>query len=758
MSHHLGEQRSTLPVNSPANSFDTPADQRHPSQRARADRAAKSKAKAKQAICLGAVAALTVALSLSWGFGATAAPPDLAELPRTANGAVDFSGPAWTALTPSTGDALITDQFVRNDVPYRLDVRVPWMGSSFSWDANPLFANVITNERDGDSHTYSYNGGNAHTSSFVLATSSGLKGFRCDTGRPYYIGAWQGTPVAARECEDRQSADSYLKLSDVLRATADGRVVHDITLTNVGSVPVTGLTFGAWLDTALDGNDNVPLIKSATNALYLQNTSFRLYLALTGGDAMVAGAWIYHPGSFGAFADVSDFAAGDVIVSDVDSSVAFLVLDRTLAPDQSLTMSYEERVFSVAELAPGQAHVTLVDDDSSGAEVAPVDPAAAELTGEPLTEISFSWDDAAGLAPAGYVVSSIDNVTLYDDNNSTVQQIVVHLAHASTVSSVTQTRTITYAGAGAATPPAVVQSQDFEARTDQVTGVTTYANGTGLAAVPNPVVPGYRALGPDLPAVAPNAPATTTRPADSAVTIQYGPDQLQAVISVDGVPTVSGAIGGAVEGGQVTLDGSESFDPAGGALSFAWDLTGDGVYDDGDQVEARLSLPLAGTYRVGLQVTDSAGLVATGVVDVSVSNVAPVVVIGGDAVVAVDGAFTLEGSFADPGTDTWTGLVIYGDGSGAEELTLDGKAFVLQHSFAWPGEYTVTVRISDAVGGSTGEASIQVTAPSATGPGPGGSLPATGLNSGIPLGLSLLLLAIGAVLSGLSHRLAAPRN
>jgi hypothetical protein len=758
MSHHLGEQRLSLPAHSPANSFDTPADQRQPSQRARADRSERSKAKVKPATRLGAVAALTVALSLSGGFGATAAPSDLAELPRTANGAVDFSGPAWTALAPSTGEVLMTDRFTRNDVPYRLDVRVPWMNAGLGWGANPLFANVITNERDGDSHTYSYNGGNALTSSFVLATSSGLKGFRCDTGRPYYSGVWQGAPVAARECEDRQSTDSYLKLSDVLRATADGRVVHDITLTNVGTVPVTGLTFGAWLDTDLDGNDRIPLIKSAPNALHLQNTSFRLYLALTGGDAMVAGEWSYTPNSFGAFADLSDFAAGEVIVTGVDSSVAFLVLDRTLAPDQSLTMSYEERVFSVAELEPGQARVRLVDDDRSGAEVAPLDPAAAELTGEPLTEIGFSLDDAAGLAPAGYVVSSIDNVTLYDDDNSTVQRIVVHLAHAVTVGSVTQTRTITYVGAGAATPPAVAQSQDFEARTDQVTGVTTYANGTGLAAVPHPVVPGYRALGPDLPAVAPNAPATTTRPADSAVTIQYGPDQLQAVISVDGVPAVSGAVGGVVEGGQVTLDGSASFDPAGGALAFAWDLTGDGVHTDGDQVEARLSLPLAGTYRVGLRVTDSQGQVATGVVDVVVGNVAPVVLIDGDALASVDGAFTLAGSFADPGTDSWTGTVIYGDGSPAEELTLDGKAFALRHSFARPGQYTVTVRISDAVGGSTGEASILVTAPSASGPGPGGNLPATGLNSGLPLGLSLLLLVIGAVLSGLSRRLAAPRN
>ncbi|MDR1189563.1 MAG: hypothetical protein LBK95_19285 [Bifidobacteriaceae bacterium] len=713
MLRHLGEQRSTLPANSPANPPENSAGPRGPRHRAHANPSA-SPTNTKKATCLGGVIALVVALSL--GQGATAAPVDLEELPRTADGAVDFSGPEWTALAPSTGDLLMTDRFTRNGVPYRLDVRAPWSGSSLGWGANPLFANTITNERDGDSHTYSYSGGDARTSTFVLATASGLRGFRCDTGRPYYTGVLQGSPVAARECEDRQSAGSNLKVSDVLRATPDGRVVHDVTLTNVGAVQVTGLGFGAWLDTELDGDDSVPLIKSTQNALYMENASFRLYLAMTGGDTVLAGAWRYHTGSFAAFADVSDFAAGDVIVTGLDSTVAFLATDRTLAPGQSLTMSYEERVFSVAELQPGRAIVRLIDDDGSGAPVSPTDPAAAQLTGEPLTEIGFTLDDAVGLAPAGYVVSSIDNITLYDDNNSTVQQIVVHLAHAVSVATVTQTRTIAYAGAGALTPPAVVQTQDFRAETDQITGVTTYANGTGLAAVPNPTVPGYRALGPDVAAVAPNAPATTTRPADIAITVQYVADQLQAVIAVDGVPAVSGAIGGGAEGGQVTLDGSESFDPGGGALSFAWDLTGNGAYDDGDQAGAILSLPVAGTYRVGLQVTDGEGRTAITVVDVLVSNVVPVVEIGASAEIRADGAFARAGSFIDPGADTWTGVVIYGDGSGAEALTLDGKAFSLNHSYAEPGQYTVTVRIADTAGGSTGQAAIEVTVPSASVP------------------------------------------
>jgi hypothetical protein len=661
---------------------------------------------AKKVTCLGGATALAVALIL--GSGALAAPANLDELPRLANGAIDFSGSEWAAVNPGVGDVLTTDRFVRNDVHYRLDIRAPWDNGSLGWGANPLFANVITNEDHGDSHTYSYSNGNGVTSSFVITTASGLRGFRCSTGRFYYTGTLQGSPVAAKECEDRQTTDTYLKASDVLRATADGRVVHDVTLTNAGTEPLADFSFGAWLDTMLDSDDEIPLIKSTRNAIYMENAEFRLYLAMTGGDAMIAGGWTWTPSDFAYMADVSDFNAGDVVLDNIDSTVAFMAIGRTLAPGQSLTMSFEERVFSVSELQPGRADVTLVNDDRSGAPVTPANPDAAQLTGEPLTEIGFTMAKAQALAPAGYEVASIDNVTLYDDNNSTVQQIVVHLVHAHTTGTVTQTRTITYQGAGASTPAEVVQTQDFEVDTDQITGVTTYRNGNGLAAVPNPEITGYRALDPDVPAVAPNAPATTTLPQDIDVLVRYTRDVLQAVITLED----------GVEGGQVTVSGADSFEPRGDELSFAWDLDNDGAYDDSDQAEATLTLPVAGTYPVSLRVTDEQGRTDTATANVRATNVVPVVNIGSDAQTGTDGAFARNGSFADPGADAWTAEVSYGDGTSTQDLQLQGKNFALDHSYAEPGQYLVTVRVSDLAGASTGAAQIMLTVPSVPIPTP----------------------------------------
>ena len=57
--------------------------------------------------------------------------------------------------------------------------------------------------------------------------------------------------------------------------------------------------------------------------------------------------------------------------------------------------------------------------------------------------------------------------------------------------------------------------------------------------------------------------------------------------------------------------------------------------------------------------------------------------------------YTASGSFTDPGADTWTATVDYGDGSGTGALALSGKTFSLSHTYAAAGPFTVTVRVSD---------------------------------------------------------------
>ncbi|HLH46248.1 MAG TPA: PKD domain-containing protein, partial [Acidimicrobiales bacterium] len=107
-------------------------------------------------------------------------------------------------------------------------------------------------------------------------------------------------------------------------------------------------------------------------------------------------------------------------------------------------------------------------------------------------------------------------------------------------------------------------------------------------------------------------------------------------------------------------------------------------------------------------------------VRVHVANRPPTVTLGGGATVAAGAAFGRVGSFADPGNDTWTGAVDYGDGAGSQPLALrPDKTFDLLHAYSAPGAYTIRVAVTDKDGGQ-GWASLPVVVGPAGGGGPGG--------------------------------------
>ena len=58
----------------------------------------------------------------------------------------------------------------------------------------------------------------------------------------------------------------------------------------------------------------------------------------------------------------------------------------------------------------------------------------------------------------------------------------------------------------------------------------------------------------------------------------------------------------------VFFDGSASSDPdAGDALAFAWDLDGDGAFDDSTSTQPSWTYTSSGTHTATLRVTDPAG-------------------------------------------------------------------------------------------------------------------------------------------------------
>ena len=84
---------------------------------------------------------------------------------------------------------------------------------------------------------------------------------------------------------------------------------------------------------------------------------------------------------------------------------------------------------------------------------------------------------------------------------------------------------------------------------------------------------------------------------------------------------------------------------------------------------------------------------------VTATGLEPTVSAGGDETLPA-GPFTRAGSVTDiRAGQTWTATADFGDGSGAEPLTLnpDGT-FTLSHTYAEPGEYRVTVVVTDGEG------------------------------------------------------------
>ncbi len=77
----------------------------------------------------------------------------------------------------------------------------------------------------------------------------------------------------------------------------------------------------------------------------------------------------------------------------------------------------------------------------------------------------------------------------------------------------------------------------------------------------------------------------------------------------------------------VAFDGTGSSDADGDALTYAWDLDGDGAFDDGAAVTASFTYTQPATYTATLRVTDPSGASGTSSVTITAGNTPPTAVI-----------------------------------------------------------------------------------------------------------------------------------
>ena len=128
------------------------------------------------------------------------------------------------------------------------------------------------------------------------------------------------------------------------------------------------------------------------------------------------------------------------------------------------------------------------------------------------------------------------------------------------------------------------------------------------------------------------------------------------------------------EGSNVKLDAGGSTDPDNDIRTYAWDLDGDGAFDDvaDNATPDFTAVGQDGTTTVRVCVTDAAGLTDEDTATVTVKNVTPTVKLSAPGSVKENDTVTVGATVSDPGwLDTPTATIDWGDGSGPHALAGD---------------------------------------------------------------------------------------
>jgi spore coat protein CotH len=170
-------------------------------------------------------------------------------------------------------------------------------------------------------------------------------------------------------------------------------------------------------------------------------------------------------------------------------------------------------------------------------------------------------------------------------------------------------------------------------------------------------------------------------------------------------------------GNTVSLTAAGSSDPDGTIAAYAWDLDNDGQYDDATGVTATFDAATAGTFTVGLQVTDDDGATNVDTATVTVSedaNVAPTAHDGGPYNGETGDTLTLDasGSVDPDGT-----IVSYAwdlDNDGQHD---DATGVTATYDATVAGTFAVSVMVTDDAGATSTDTAIVRISSSAVEPG-----------------------------------------
>lgn len=291
-------------------------------------------------------------------------------------------------------------------------------------------------------------------------------------------------------------------------------------------------------------------------------------------------------------------------------------------------------------------------------------------------------------------------------------------------------------------------------------GVSFTDNGDGTATMAGTPAAGTTGSYP-LTITASNSAGSTLQ----AFTLTVAPANRPPTADVGGPYTVA-------EGGILDLHGSGT-DADGDALTFSWDVNGDGTFGDASGATptltwAQLSAlgvsdgPASRTIKV--RVDDAhGGTTTSGGTALSVTNTAPAITITGPSDVGAGTAFSLNLAATDPSSvDQAAGFdyaVDWGDGT-TNGPTHGGSSVNRSHTYAAPGVYEVSTSAGDKDGGTGHQTTTITVAGARLAPGVCGGtdlvVGGTSSNDTIRIGTGASTGSVSVTINGRSYGSFAP--
>ena len=163
-------------------------------------------------------------------------------------------------------------------------------------------------------------------------------------------------------------------------------------------------------------------------------------------------------------------------------------------------------------------------------------------------------------------------------------------------------------------------------------------------------------------------------------------------------------------------------DPDGSIVSYDWDLDGDGTYETSGGSTASVDYTSAGTYSIGIKVTDDGGATAADSVSISVTaaNQSPTVSLSANP---ASGIVPFSVDFTATASDPDGSIAKYEwdfDGDGTYDSDT-GAVSTISYTYTTAGGYNAKVRVTDD-GGATATDTVSVTVSTVSNQSPSVSL------------------------------------